>query len=304
MDSVEEGRRWLVDEFVSAFSLALGGMLGEKPAISKSALSAQAAGRGLQRSISSTDLAAPGESVVRESMESSEGRQLFWKQPFSNGVSGWLGGPEAVWMEVGVKTLTAAGIDDADPSTAKSTFVEILNQAFSALTRSISNWTKHEIACGAGSEADSAPDGLAWVGLEISIGSEVPAQVQIAFEDELAQTIGATAAADIMDQESQARPAPARTAPRPAGTPNTLDLLLDVELPVSVSFGRSQLPLKDVIKLTTGSIIELNRSISEPVEIIVNNCVIARGEVVVVEGNFGVRIHEVISRQERLRTLY
>jgi flagellar motor switch protein FliN/FliY len=107
-----------------------------------------------------------------------------------------------------------------------------------------------------------------------------------------------------MDQESQARPAPARTAPRPAGTPNTLDLLLDVELPVSVSFGRSQLPLKDVIKLTTGSIIELNRSISEPVEIIVNNCVIARGEVVVVEGNFGVRIHEVISRQERLRTLY
>jgi flagellar motor switch protein FliN/FliY len=274
MDSVEQGRQWLVDEFVSAFSLALGGMLGEKPAISKAAFSG-------------------------------DGKQLFWKQPFSNGAAAWLGGPEAVWMDVGVKTLGAAGIDDADPSTAKSTFVEILNQAFSALTRSISNWTKHEIACAAGSETDSSPDGLAWVGLEISIGSEVPTQVQIAFDDELAQTIGAAAAADIVDQESQTvRPAMARTASRPAGTTNTLDLLLDVELPVSVSFGRSQLPLKDVIKLTTGSIIELNRSISEPVEIIVNNCVIARGEVVVVEGNFGVRIHEVISRQERLRTLY
>ncbi len=82
-----------------------------------------------------------------------------------------------------------------------------------------------------------------------------------------------------------------------------MDLLLDVELPVSVSFGRAQLLLKDVIKLTTGSIIELNRSISEPVDVIVNNCVIARGEVVVVEGNFGVRVHEVVSRQERLRTL-
>jgi len=82
-----------------------------------------------------------------------------------------------------------------------------------------------------------------------------------------------------------------------------IDLLLDVELPVSVSFGRAQLALKDVIKLTTGSIIELNRSVSEPVEVIVNNCVIARGEVVVVEGNFGVRIRQVISRQERLRTL-
>jgi flagellar motor switch protein FliN/FliY len=62
-------------------------------------------------------------------------------------------------------------------------------------------------------------------------------------------------------------------------------------------------PLKDVLKLTTGSIVELNRAIGDPVEVIVNNCVIARGEVVTVEGNFGVRIHHVISRQERLRTL-
>src|SRR5690242_10925360 len=140
MDSMQEGRRWLVDEFVSAFSLALGSMLGEKPAINKSDASA-------------------------------DGKQTFWKQPFSNGASAYLGGSEAVWMEVGVKTLTAAGIDDADPSTAKSTFVEILNQAFSSLTRSISNWTKHEIACGGGSETDSAPDGLVWIGLEIFIGS-------------------------------------------------------------------------------------------------------------------------------------
>ena len=70
-----------------------------------------------------------------------------------------------------------------------------------------------------------------------------------------------------------------------------------------MSFGRAQVPLKDVLKLTTGSVVELNRAVSEPVEVIVNNCVIARGEVVVVEGNFGVRIQQVISRQERLRTL-
>ncbi len=83
----------------------------------------------------------------------------------------------------------------------------------------------------------------------------------------------------------------------------TFDLLLDVELPVSVSFGGAEVLLKDVLKLTTGSIIELNRSVSEPVELIVNNCVIARGEVVVVDGNFGVRIQHVISRQDRLRSL-
>ncbi|MEI9977177.1 MAG: FliM/FliN family flagellar motor switch protein [Ignavibacteriota bacterium] len=61
---------------------------------------------------------------------------------------------------------------------------------------------------------------------------------------------------------------------------NTLDLLLDVEMPVSVSFGRTQVRIQDILKLITGSIIELDRAISEPVEVIVNNCVIARGEVV------------------------
>jgi flagellar motor switch protein FliN len=72
---------------------------------------------------------------------------------------------------------------------------------------------------------------------------------------------------------------------------------------VSVSFGRAQLPLKDVIKLTAGSIVELDRAVSEPVEIIVNNAVIAHGEVVVVEGNFGVRITQIMSKQDRLRSL-
>ena len=48
---------------------------------------------------------------------------------------------------------------------------------------------------------------------------------------------------------------------------------------------------------------ELNRAVTEPVEVIVNNCVIARGEVVVVEGNYGVRIQQIVSRQDRLRTV-
>jgi len=82
-----------------------------------------------------------------------------------------------------------------------------------------------------------------------------------------------------------------------------MDLLLDVELPVSVSFGRTQLPVKDVLKLTTGSIVELGRSVNEPVDVVVNNCIIARGEVVVIDGNYGIRIDQIISRQDRLRSL-
>jgi flagellar motor switch protein FliN len=83
----------------------------------------------------------------------------------------------------------------------------------------------------------------------------------------------------------------------------TFNLLMGVELSVSVSFGHVQLSLKDVLKLTAGSIIELNRTVDEPVEVIVNNCVVARGEVVVVEGNYGVRIHQIMTRQERIETL-
>jgi flagellar motor switch protein FliN/FliY len=79
--------------------------------------------------------------------------------------------------------------------------------------------------------------------------------------------------------------------------------LLDVELPVSVSFGKARIQLKDLLKLTNGSIIELSRSVVEPVDVMINNVVIARGEVVVVEGNFGVRIERVLSRRERLEAL-
>jgi flagellar motor switch protein FliN/FliY len=88
-----------------------------------------------------------------------------------------------------------------------------------------------------------------------------------------------------------------------SGSARNLELLLDVEMPVSVSFGSTRLLLKDVAKLTTGSIIELDRSLSEPIQLVVNNCSIARGDVVVVDGKFGVRIKEIMSRHDRLRSL-
>jgi flagellar motor switch protein FliN/FliY len=83
----------------------------------------------------------------------------------------------------------------------------------------------------------------------------------------------------------------------------TMDLLLEIELPVSISFGKINLPMRDVLKLTTGSIVELDRDVNEPVEVLVNRCLIARGEVVVVEGNYGVRIQQIASRQDRLRSV-
>jgi flagellar motor switch protein FliN/FliY len=82
-----------------------------------------------------------------------------------------------------------------------------------------------------------------------------------------------------------------------------MDLLMDVDLPVSISFGKARLPLRDVLKLTTGSIVELNRAIDEPVEILVNERLVARGEVIVLDGNYGVRIQEIVAPQDRLQRI-
>jgi flagellar motor switch protein FliN/FliY len=82
-----------------------------------------------------------------------------------------------------------------------------------------------------------------------------------------------------------------------------IDLLLDVELPITVSFGETEMQLKDVLKLGVGSVIELDKSVNDPVTIIVNQKPIAKGEVVMVEGNYGVRILEVESTAERIKSL-
>jgi flagellar motor switch protein FliN/FliY len=88
-----------------------------------------------------------------------------------------------------------------------------------------------------------------------------------------------------------------------SGMGGNIELLLDVELPISVSFGNSEMQLRDVLKLGAGSVIELDKSVNDPVLIIVNHKPIAKGEVVMVDGNYGVRILEVESTADRIRSL-
>jgi flagellar motor switch protein FliN/FliY len=79
-----------------------------------------------------------------------------------------------------------------------------------------------------------------------------------------------------------------------------LDILLDIELPVTLRFGRTQMLLGEVMALGSGSMIEFDRSVDEPVEVLVNGRVVARGETVMVQGNYAVRVSEIASRSERL----
>ncbi len=86
-------------------------------------------------------------------------------------------------------------------------------------------------------------------------------------------------------------------------TPRNLDLLMDIPLEVSVELGRVTLLVSELLEIGTGSIVELKKVAGEPVEVLVNGRLIARGEVVVVEDNFAVRITEIVSPIERVQRL-
>lgn len=81
------------------------------------------------------------------------------------------------------------------------------------------------------------------------------------------------------------------------------NLLLDIKLKLTVELGRAELPIKRVLELTRGSIIELDKIAGEPVELFANGKLVARGEVVVIEDNFGLRITNIISPDERIKNL-
>lgn len=84
---------------------------------------------------------------------------------------------------------------------------------------------------------------------------------------------------------------------------NGLDLLLDIPLEISVELGRVKMLVKDVVELGTGSIVEIDKAAGEPVDVMVNGKLVARGEVVVIEDNFGVRVTEILNPADRLRNL-
>lgn len=238
-----------------------------------------------------------------------DGDALVWEVVLNVAPAGsiWLESPRAGWHGLGNRVLVAAGLDDSDDQLIQDTFKEAMDQAFSGLAREMTGRLGKNINAASGKlTTASLPSKATWHKLDLIFGDNQSQPLSFGFLDELVDILvpKAPASSSKAAASSASGGGSQNLAVATQQDNRTMDLLLDVELPISVSFGRAHVPLKEVMKLTTGSIVELNRTISEPVDIIVNNCVIARGEVVVVEGNFGVRINEVISRQERLRTLY
>ncbi|MBZ5628033.1 MAG: flagellar motor switch protein FliN [Acidobacteriia bacterium] len=122
-------------------------------------------------------------------------------------------------------------------------------------------------------------------------------------------TMGLLMGHELTDSLSVPEPAP---TPAPSTSPTSteplppnrnFDLLLDVELRVRLRFGKRTMQLKEIVALNAGSVVELEQHVEEPAELLVDDKVLARGEVVVVDGNYGLRVTEIVAPSQRLASL-
>ncbi len=88
-----------------------------------------------------------------------------------------------------------------------------------------------------------------------------------------------------------------------ADVPGSLDRILDIPVQVTVELGRTRLAIRDLLQLAQGSVVELDGMAGEPLDLLVNGCLIAQGEVVVVNDRFGIRLTDIITPAERMRRL-
>lgn len=216
---------------------------------------------------------------------------IAWEQSFSipEGPSFWIVAGRDLWEALGRVTLEAAGIEEVTDEDCRSTWQEILNQTVGGIAAAMTADQGREVTAVKGVEIEAEPPDLAWLHFSVKDNNGTW-WFKAAWTPELG------GAADLSLVEADSAPVRDRSVSK------TFDLLLEVALPVAVSFGRTSLKIREVLKLNTGSIVELDRFVSDPVEVIVNDCVIARGEVVVVDGNYGVRINQIASREDRLRS--
>jgi flagellar motor switch protein FliN/FliY len=103
---------------------------------------------------------------------------------------------------------------------------------------------------------------------------------------------------EVVDEKGSAE-----TAGEKSGEPASLDLILDIPLAVTVELGRSKMLINDLLQLGQGSVIELTKLVGDPLEVLVNNKLVARGEVVVVNEKFGVRLTDIVTPMERVKSL-
>jgi flagellar motor switch protein FliN/FliY len=106
------------------------------------------------------------------------------------------------------------------------------------------------------------------------------------------------------DAAAQARVFPELSADGAGGGAGRLDMVMDIPVQLTVELGRTKIAIRNLLQLAQGSVVELDRLAGEPMDVLVNGCLIAQGEVVVINDKFGIRLTDVIAPDERLRRLH
>jgi flagellar motor switch protein FliN/FliY len=204
------------------------------------------------------------------------------------GVSGELIGSISAWMDqAGSATIAkrVMGLDEEpDAAIVADMLGEMWQQAAGALVMK-DPYTGVKLSAGVPSAADAADRPLVTYALNADASAIA--------------TLSLTAAIEAPQPKAAPSQSPLASLPQSA----SLDVVLDIDLPLIVRFGRTQMTLKMLAALGPGSIVDMGRSPDAPVEMLVGEQVIARGEVVIVSGNYGVRITDLVSPADRVRAL-
>ncbi len=155
--------------------------------------------------------------------------------------------------------------------------------------------TVHVVARDEPLPGDFSPEQRLWVVHAQAVGTDLSIDLALTIDEALGREIaalGAPGAEPAATPERRDEPAPAK-----------MDLILDVTLPVAVELGRARMQVQEILKLAPGSVIALDKSAGDPVELFINDRAIAKGEVVIIDENFGVRLTSIVTATERIRTL-
>lgn len=217
---------------------------------------------------------------------------------------GALTGTWSLYLASGDANGLAARVlmrETASESEVTDALLEIMGQAVASLVTKGTVPGLTATATGAG-PATAFP-GAAVGGFACRIDDTLTVRIGCAFEASATMKPAPTSTETAPDTARPSAVMTTRAASASKAPPDNLELILDIDMPLSVRFGEAILTLESLSRLGPGSLIELSREPDDPVDVLINGRLVARGEVVVVSGNYGVRVTEVVSAAERIRTI-
>jgi flagellar motor switch protein FliN/FliY len=214
----------------------------------------------------------PGHQKLQSMLSDPGGPPIAWYTQVASPLDRaavWMGMRESERAEFEAWAMAVGGIDGD----------EFLHRVMSAFLASLGERHEQSWIAASSDWSSSFPADAELLNVTLGCPDIEPIEFLIAFSPELSHPVKVAA----------------RTRKQEPALSGAVQALLDVELPVLISFGSVEMQLKDVLRLSTGTMVELDHAVDDPVEIIVKNTVVARGQLVSVDGRYGVKIEELVS---------